>query len=231
MPRVNGRFAPKGATVETTETQPQPTVGIETLRDIVAAGMSVSDARALLAENFSPEAVLELAVLQSQQRLTAAADAQTATAKAMQKAMRPENETHPGVSAFSYPEGDRAKPKPALPFAFSYNGYPVSKFPETQHWRELELMAQVTPGTYTVLRKDGSVMTVEVSAEKDANGAITALDLHFPVSRDDKPLVPPQMVVLYQIVKPGSPRQTFVESMQEWLHHTIWQPEADSVPA
>lgn len=30
------------------------------------------------------------------------------------KAMRPENETHPGISAFSYPEGDVARPRPTL---------------------------------------------------------------------------------------------------------------------
>lgn len=34
--------------------------------------------------------------------------------QAQRKAMRPENERHPGISAFSYPEGDLARPKPDL---------------------------------------------------------------------------------------------------------------------
>lgn len=32
----------------------------------------------------------------------------------VKKTMKPENETHPGISAFSYPEGDVARPKPTL---------------------------------------------------------------------------------------------------------------------
>jgi len=36
------------------------------------------------------------------------------TALGMQKAVRPENDTHPHISAFSYPAGDIASPKPKL---------------------------------------------------------------------------------------------------------------------
>lgn len=38
------------------------------------------------------------------------------------KAMRPENEQHPGISAFSYPEGDLARPKPLLRRPTYFNG-------------------------------------------------------------------------------------------------------------
>ena len=38
------------------------------------------------------------------------------------KAMRPENDRHPGISAFSYPEGDKARPKPALRRNTYFNG-------------------------------------------------------------------------------------------------------------
>lgn len=33
---------------------------------------------------------------------------------AQRKAMKPENEQHPGISVYSYPEGEQARPKPAL---------------------------------------------------------------------------------------------------------------------
>lgn len=36
------------------------------------------------------------------------------SAHVMHKAVRPENEIHPHISAFSYPEGDIARPKPAM---------------------------------------------------------------------------------------------------------------------
>jgi len=215
-------------TVTETTTQPaQPAWTMDDLKAIVAAGMPIGEARALLTAGYGVAEVLELAALQRQQSSALAAEAQTATAKAMQKAMRPENEFHPGISAFSYPEGDRARPK-SLPFEFLYNGYPCHKFLETEHWREVELMAQVQPGEYTVLRKDGSKMTVEVRAEHNADGQVTKLDVRFPVSRETKWLVPPKMVVLYQIVHPDNPHRRFMEATQEWMQIAFG---AEAVPA
>lgn len=205
---------------ETNETPKKWTM--DELRGIVAAGMSVGEARLLLEEGYAPADVLELAQLQSTRKKQEAAEAQTATAKAMQKAMKPENETHPGVSAFSYPEGDVKHPKVTLPFQFFYNNYPFHKFPETQHWRELELASQVQPGSYTVLRKDTSKMVVTVTATKDADNKIEKLELSFPVLRDEKGLTPPQSVLLYQVVNSHKPpKRAFLEAMQEYLIQTL----------
>jgi hypothetical protein len=142
-----------------------------------------------------------------------------ATANAMQKAMKPENTDHPGVSAFSYPEGDQAKPKAIPKHEFWYCGYPVHLFPETEHWREIELMAAVVPGEYTVLRKDGTTMAVTVLGERNADGKLTKVQVQFPVSREDKWLIPPKSVLLYQIVHrgDGSPKRVFLSAMQEHL--------------
>lgn len=190
---------------------------LDELREIVAAGMSVTEARMLQDEGYPAAEVLELAKLQAQSRTAQAAETQTATAKAMQKAMKPENQTHPGISALSYPEGDVAKPRPALPFEFYWNAYPVHKFPETQHWRELELMAQVKPGEYTVMRRDFTPMTVTVKGDHDATGKLTKVEVEFPISRAERALVPPQVVLLYQLVHPDNPRKRFVEAMQHYL--------------
>lgn len=189
------------------------------LREIVAAGMGITEAKTLLDEGYAPADVLDLAQLQASQRADQAAAQQTATAKAMQKAMRPENETHPGISAFSYPEGDVARPKPAPAYEFFYNGFPVHKSLETHHWRECELMKDVEPGEYTVIRKDTTRMTVTVRGERDADGKLTKIDLSFPVSREEKPLVPPMMSVLYQIVhaKDMTPKEAFLRATQEHL--------------
>jgi hypothetical protein len=150
-----------------------------------------------------------------------------ANSKGIQKALKPENEFHPGISAFSYPEGDVKHPKPDLPFQFWYNGYPCHMFKETEHWREWELMAQVKPGEYTVVRKDGSVMQVTVKGETDANLKLTKISVEFPVSREEKWLVPPKTVVLYQLVYADHPRQRFVEAMNEWMQTEFH----DGVPA
>ena len=159
----------------------------------------------------------------------ALAGAAVAAASHTAHVANPSNKTHPGRSVFNYPEGEIARPKPVPPFQFFYNGYPCSKFMETEHWRECELMCDVTPGEYTVIRTDGSKMAITVKGETDADGKLTKVDVMFPVSREERVLVPPKAVVLYQIVHAGerSPRQLFVEGMTEWLGITL----GDSVAA
>ena len=139
------------------------------------------------------------------------------SADAMKKSLKPENEAHPGKSCFSYEEGDVARPRPELPYEFFYNAYPVHKFPETEHWRELELMTQVQPGTYTVIRRDGTPMPVEVKGERNVDGKITKIAVEFAVSRGEKSLVPPKSVVLYQLIHNENPRKAFVEAMTEYF--------------
>ena len=201
---------------------------MDQLRGIVAAGMTISEAKMLLEDGYRPEEVLELAVLQAEQKRTdaarASADAAKVAADHTHKLANPSNKVHPGKSVFSYPEGDTARPRPVLPFEFLYNGYPFHKFPETQHWRELELAAQVAPGEYKVMRKDYTDMKVSVTGERDGNGALTKVDVRFTVSREDRDKVPAQAVVLYQIVHAGSGKSTkrlFLEAMQEWLTITL----------
>lgn len=140
-----------------------------------------------------------------------------ANATSVQKAMRPENDTHPGISAFSHPDGDHAHPKPPLPFEFYFNQYPVHKFPETETWDEWALAAQVVPGTYTVIRNDLSKMTVEVKGERNADGQITKMEVIFPVLRSEQSLVPPREVFLYQLIHNENPKQAYLEAMQRRL--------------
>lgn len=159
------------------------------------------------------------------QRKSEGIDAETlkailaANATGVQKALKPENTDHPGISTMSYPEGDKAKPREGiLKVPFFWNNFPVHKAIETHHYRELELAAQVEPGVYTALRKDGSLMTVTVDASKDAAGNISEIRVTYPVSREEKWLIPPMMVLLYQIVyNDGNPQQRFVEAMTEFF--------------
>lgn len=146
-----------------------------------------------------------------------------ANAGAVQKAMRPENSQHPGISCFSHPEGDQKHPKPPLPYQLFWCGYPVHKFPETETWREWELSAQLQPGEYTVIRKDGSKMTVTARGERDADGQVIKLEVSHPMTREDKHLVPPKTVVMWQMIHPDNPRARFVEAMQEHLHLVLSQ--------
>lgn len=201
---------------------------MDQLRGIVAAGMTITEAKALLEDGYRPEDVLELAQLQAEQKRNeatrASADAAKVAADHTHKLANPSNKVHPAKSVFSYPEGDVAKPRPVLPFEFMYNGYPFHKFPETQHWRELELAALVQPGDYRVMRKDYTDMKVSVTAERDANEKVTKLEVRFTVSREDRDKVPAQAVVLYQLVHAHAGRSVkrlYLEAMQEWLTITL----------
>jgi hypothetical protein len=140
------------------------------------------------------------------------------TAKAMQKALKPENQDHPGLSVFSHPKGDREMPKPPLPYELSWNGYPVNKFPETETWSEWMAQSNIPGrGEYTVLRLDGSKMKVTVATETDADGKPTKVIVTHPVAREDKDKIPPKTVILAQMQDKDNPRAAFLKSMQSQL--------------
>ena len=145
-------------------------------------------------------------------------EAQKNSAGAMQKALHPENDAHPGKSSFAYPEGDVARPRPVLPCEVWWNGFPVHRADETHHWSELELMVRLKPGVYTVIRKDGALSTVTVRGTTDAAGKITRMDVEFPVSREERHYIAPIFVWLYQMTNPEMPpRLSFMRGMQQYL--------------
>lgn len=176
------------------------------------------------AQPFDMDALKEVLAQTSQQ-----------TAQAMQKAMKPENTEHPGISAFSYPEGDLARPKVITPYEVWYFNYPVHMFPETEHWRELELIAQVKPGAYSILLKDQTMMQIEVKGTRDGDGKLRKIEIGIPedksISREEKWLMPPKTVLLYQLVHHGtaSPKRVYMEAMREYLQIALDEPE--SAPA
>ncbi len=145
-------------------------------------------------------------------------DTAEGTAKAMQKAMKPENQDHPGLSVFSHPLGDKAMPKPPLPYELSWNGYPVNKFPETETWSEWLAQSNIPGrGEYTVLRLDGSKMKVTVTTETDADGKPTKVLVSHPITREDKDKIPSKTVILAQMQDKDNPRAAFLKSMQAQL--------------
>lgn len=141
-----------------------------------------------------------------------------ATAKSMQKALKPENSDHPGLSVFSHPDGEKAVPKPPLPYELFWNGYPVHKFPETETWSEWLAQSNMPgPGKYTVLRSDLSKMVVDVTAELNADGAPTKVLVTHPMNREDKDRVPPKTAIIAQMHGKDNPKAAFLASMQAHL--------------
>lgn len=133
------------------------------------------------------------------------------TAQAMQQALKPENAFHPGVSCYSYPEGDRDKPRPALRCAMTWVGAVID--PETEHWYELELLNQIQPGEYRVTNADMSQTTLTVRPEMDSTtGKLDKLHLSFPVRDGQSRNVSPKAVWLLE-----AQGKSYMEAMTEWL--------------
>ncbi len=89
-----------------------------------------------------------------------------------------ENEHHPGKSVYSYPEGDVARPKPALKCKMYQCGYDLS--PDTITPEEIDLLNQLTIGAFTFKRTDGSEEKLTVTGELDPQGQPTRLLINYP---------------------------------------------------
>jgi hypothetical protein len=198
MPRA---AATVEATVEPVETAPEPQVT-----------MTLSEVRALLAGvgggGITADVLAEIL----------AKNAET-SAEAMRKSMKPENTFAPMVSVFSYPEGDRAKPRPSLPFELLWSGFPVHK-ESVSTWYELEQFAQLKPGEYICSKSDLSPIKVTAKAEWSAdNSKVSRLSVTFPTDRDLRVTMPSPYVWAYQMNHSDRPaRETYVEAMSNLLN-------------
>lgn len=229
-----------------------PRYTADQLRAIIRAGMSVSEARMLLDDGFTPDLVLELAHEQAEQAEAKIAAANSAraqeTASAVERATNPSNKVHPGKSAMAYLEGDVARPRPRIEYALFWNGYPQHKFQEELSWMELELFTGrrteadgtttrlhrgLQPGVYDCLEKDGRTgHKVSVTATKDANDRIERVDVRFAVMRERKDYIPPLFVWLYQMVYADTlkPRESFMKGMLDYIDITYKDEEAKREP-
>lgn len=156
------------------------------------------------------------------------------SADAIKALEKKENTHHPGKSAYSYPEGDVAKPRPVLPFELLWNGFPVHQYPETQHWLELELMSRLTPGEYYVSKANNEgAHKVTVRGERDANEVLTRLLVEpDKIGRDEMRAAPPQAVWIYQMLHPDRPlAETYLEGTTLFMQHIAMGKPPTTVPA
>lgn len=155
------------------------------------------------------------------------------SAEAMRRSLKPENTHHPEISAFSYPEGERARPRPSLPFELLWKGFPIHKELSVSAWWELEQLRELTPGTFTCLRTDGTPMTVTVTATYAAdNKTVASLSVDFDCTRETRPLIPSPYVLAYQMTHPDlDPQESFTEAMGRLLQIKLQDRKAKEVAA
>lgn len=134
-------------------------------------------------------------------------------AKAMKKALRPENEVSPMISIYSYPEGDTLRPRPKPTHIFMMGPYPIAepKNYDTSTVTEIELLNRLTPGDFTVTKADGIAVKMSVITEFESNGRTPyRTTLRIPMADDDqKNNWPPLMQLLTEVVTGETPTQSY----------------------
>lgn len=97
----------------------------------------------------------------------------------------PENKQSPGISVYSYPEGDHIHPKPPLKCKMFWVGYELTT--ETLTPLEVELLNRLEAGEYRVTKTDGSDIPFNVQATKNqSTNALEKLVIWFPCKGDQK---------------------------------------------
>ncbi len=128
-----------------------------------------------------------------------------ANAEENRKQLKPENATHPGISAFSRPGGELANPKGEFRCGkVVWAGYPLEK--ETVTADEFDLINQVVPGEYRCTRPDGSAFPVTVTATVDAaTGQIERLDVFFATRGQLRHNLPSMVAMCRELIAQAKP--------------------------
>ncbi len=148
------------------------------MRECLATGASISEILELQAQGFEFDEILDFC-----NTAKAAKSAEKDTdaerqAKATRKAMRPENEHHPGVSVYSRPGGEQVNPKGDLVCKTFWAGTTLS--PDTLTADELDLVNSVPEGKYLCTRSDSSKVKVTVFVTTGEQGQPEKKDIFFP---------------------------------------------------
>lgn len=140
--------------------------------------------------------------------------AATIHAQAMKKALRPENEIAPGISAYN-PKGERDFPRPKPRQIYMLARYPICEPGnyDTTTWAEIELLNTLKGGAYTVTKADGTDVEVLVKGETDSAGRPYKMTLFADgkgIQDDDqKNNWPPLLQILTQMILGERPEQSY----------------------
>lgn len=133
------------------------------------------------------------------------------SAEAQERAANPSNKTHPGMSVYSYPEGDRARPRPPLKCPMFWNGYDLT--PDTITAEEIELLNLAEPGDYTFVRTDKSTDRFAVNGERSPGGQLARLLFTFS-TRENRDTLPSMADMLRAGFQIKSPEQLELEALR-----------------
>ncbi len=138
------------------------------LKQCLATGAAITEVQVLQQQGFTFAEILDLCETARDAKVIEKESDAERSAKATKKAMRPENEHHPGISVYSRPKGEVADPKGDLVCKTLWAGTPLE--PSTLTAEEVDLVNAVADGAYRCTRSDGTPFKVEVVTERSETG-------------------------------------------------------------
>jgi hypothetical protein len=119
-------------------------------------------------------------------------------AEARKRIEEDDNRTHPGISVYSYPEGDRAAAEVGkikkLKCEMFWLGYPLEV--ESLTPAEVDALNLATGGKFPYHKSDGSQETLTVKATDGLNGQLEKIEFTFPCRGDLRHNQPPMLAQL-----------------------------------
>lgn len=126
--------------------------------------------------------------------VTVQADAHKAAMKEIAERDQRDDLNYPRKSVFSYPEGDKARPRPELKCPMLWVGGAIDY--DTTTASEIEYLNQYEPGDYTFKRTDGvTTEKLTVTGERTAAGKVSKLSFAFP-TKEQRDTLPTMVSIL-----------------------------------
>ena len=180
-------------------------LSFEELQECLALGASLEQVKDLAESGFGVSQIKQLATTLGQAKSQGAGLSASDLRQILldqRKAMKPENDRHPGISAFSYPEGESKRPKPALRRKVYFNG--ISEDAESLTPLEIELYNRFE-GTRLArngmwkaeVRRNGSAEILHITNEPktlDGRQSLPALSLIARELLDGEVAVNPELL-------------------------------------
>lgn len=144
--------------------------------------------------------------------ITLQADAQKAALREIAERDQRDDINYPRMSVYSYPEGDRTRPRPPFKCRMYWVGFDVDHDTTTAH--EIELFNQMEPGEYTFRRIGGALEKLHVAGERNASGTLTKLDFTF-ASKEQRDTLPPLAWMLRDALGMKTAEQVEIDRLRD----------------
>jgi hypothetical protein len=185
----------------------------EQMIDIASLGAPLGEVRDFIADGYTFDQIHSIYAAQRSARQDERKnDAQVvadASAKA-HHALEKHEEEHKGISAYSYPEGDIARPRPDFECKTIWVAEELTH--DLTSAEEIELLNQVKPGRYIATRADNSKMLVTVTVEADeVTGKPGKKTIFFSTRGHLRFNLPPRTVLCRELIAQYDPASAIIQ--------------------